>query len=206
MLLLALVVPWTAMAQNPQLNEGFDGSTFPPKDWSTIHVLGGRYWERKTDSYNSQPASAFVQYDNTGNGNHSNNYLVTPKLVPAEGEALNFYIKANGTWSGTTVTVELSTTTATADAFTTTLDSYTSGSISTSWTQITIPASLLESYENQEIYIAFHVDDYNGAGIYIDDVSGVSLYVPCCPNPSNLACTEYTATTATFTCSPIVSS
>ena len=188
---LVALLPWAVNAQIPQLNEGFEGTTFPPQDWTPIHVSGAKEWVRTTSYYKTGSASAQMQYATSGH----ENYLVTPKLVPEDGEALSFYVSAQS-YSGTTVTIEVSTTTPTASAFTTTLATYTTGSstanyIGTSsistWVQKTISADLLEPYVGQEIYIAFHVVDENGSHVCIDDVTGVSLYVPSCPKPTGLA-------------------
>lgn len=191
----ALLAPLGLRAQT-QLNEGFEGTTFPPQDWTPIHVSGAKEWVRTTSYYKTGSASAQMQYATSGH----ENYLVTPKLVPEDGEALSFYVSAQS-YSGTTVTIEVSTTTPTASAFTTTLATYTTGSstanyigtnsIST-WVQKTISADLLEPYVGQEIYIAFHVVDNNGSHVCIDDVTGVSLYVPSCPKPTDFACTAAT--------------
>lgn len=197
MLLLALLAPWAANAQTV-LNEGFESTTFPPTDWTPIHVSGSSNWARNTAYYNTGSACAYIAYAYSSH----ENYLVTPKLTPGTGESFTFYIKqTNASWTGTTITVEVSTTTATADAFTSTLATYTSGSggdLSTTFAQKSID---LSDYVGQNIYIAFHAVDNNGNNICIDDVSGVSLYIPSCPKPTDFACTAATgdpAPSATF--------
>ena len=191
MLLCAFFAPWAANGQNrTQLNEGFDNS-FPPAKWSTIHVSGTKYWEQKTDYKHDGTASAAVQYATYSH----ENWLVTPQLAPAANEALTFYVSSQ-TYSGTTLYVMLSTTTSTTDAFTVTLASYTSGSGGTigstslsNFVEKTIPASALESYVGQPIYIAFRVVDNDGSWIYLDDVSGLSIYVAPYPKPTDFQMT-----------------
>ena len=200
MLLCAFFAPWAAMGQNrTQLNEGFDNN-FPPEEWSTIHVSGAKYWEQKTNYYHGGSASAAVQYAT----NSHENWLVTPQLAPAANEALTFYVSSQ-TYAGTTLYVMLSTTTPTTDAFTVTLASYTSGNSGTigstslsTFVEKTIPASDLESYVGQPIYIAFRVVDNDGSWIYLDDVSGLSIYVPPYPKPTALIVDEVTDNSATI--------
>ena len=181
---LVALLPWAVNAQIPQLNEGFEGTTFPPQDWTPIHVSGSSNWQRNTSHHNSDAACAYIAYASSG----AENYLVTPKLAPQDGESFSFYIKqTNYSWSGTTITIEVSTTTADAASFTTTLATYQSGSGGDLSTSFDLKNLDLSDYVGQNIFIAIHVTDNNGNNICIDDVSGVSLYVPSCPKPTGLA-------------------
>ena len=101
MLLLAIGLPWAAMAQN-QLNEGFESTTFPPTDWEAIHVSGTNSWARYTSYKHTGDASAYTHWASNGH----ENYLITPMLVPATGESLSFYVSAQSN-SGTTLKIEL---------------------------------------------------------------------------------------------------
>ena len=182
--LMLLCLSGAVNAQIPQLNEGFEGTTFPPQDWTPIHVSGSSNWQRNTSYHNSDAACAYIAYASSG----AENYLVTPKLAPQDGESFSFYIKqTNSSWSGTTITIEVSTTDATAASFTTVLATYTSGSSGNLSTSFAPKSIDLSAYVGQEIFIAFHVVDDNGNNICIDDVTGVSLYVPSCPKPTGLA-------------------
>ena len=196
MMLLALFAPWAAFAQDrSQLNEGFESTTFPPTDWTTIHVSGSNSWARYTGYKHTGDASAYAHWASDGH----ENYLITPQLAPAVDEALTFYVSAQS-YAGTTLKVELSTTTATAAAFTTTLATYTTGSSGTIGT--TSPSTFVEktinlsSYVGQQIYIAFHVIDSNGGDVIIDDITGVTIYVPAYPKPSNVRTGTVTDQTA----------
>ena len=76
-LLLALLC--SAHSWGEQLNEGFEGATFPPTDWNSIHVSGTSNWTRAgSDGYVSPRGSKYakVAYANSGH----NNYLITPQL------------------------------------------------------------------------------------------------------------------------------
>ena len=190
---LAVLAPLGLRAQNTQLNEGFEGTTFPPDDWTTIHVSGTNAWARSTGTGNAS-SSAFAYRKDVSGGYED--YLITPKLVPQSGEELSFYLASQYAYdyAGTTLTIEISTTTPDVSAFTNVLATYTSGSSgnfetsgSSDWVSKTVDVS---AYVGQEIYIAFHAKDigYN-ADVRIDDVTGVSLYVPACPKPTGLAAT-----------------
>lgn len=183
MFFVALLCSVSLSVSAQTLNEGFENTSFPPADWSTIQVSGSVNWIRSTAAKHAGSASAYVNYATSGH----ENYLVTPKLTPAADESLSFYV-ASENYAGTTLTVEVSTTDATAAAFTTVLATYTTGSSGTigttstsSWVEKTID---LTDYVGQNIYIAFHVVDDNGSAIYVDDVTGVTLFVPSCPAPT----------------------
>lgn len=196
-MLLSAVFGGTAWGQN-QLNEGFDGEEFPPTDWTTIHVSGEPEWKRYTPiHYGDDGASATVWRG----GEVTENYLITPLLVPQEGESLSFYVSAQS-WPGTTLYVKLSTTTPTVGAFSTTLATYTTGSEGTIGTtndeNFVNHVVSLTGYEGQHIYLAFHVYEDDGSNIYLDNISGVTKYVPTCPRPINLDCNLFSSTSATL--------
>lgn len=177
-LMLALCVPW---AHGQTLNEGFESTTFPPDDWTSIHVSGA-------NSFGVNTSAAYVKWASNGH----ENYLVTPQLAPKIGESLMFNVKSEN-YSGTTLTIEVSTTGNAAADFTTTLATY-STPISTSYAQKTID---LSAYVGQRIYIAFHVVDHNGGSVWIDDVSDVSLYLPACSPLQSLYASDVTRTSLT---------
>ena len=185
LLTVMLCLPLTLRAE--QLNESFEDATFAPDGWTAIHISGSKSWERNSSYHHEGAACAYVMY--ASSPGHEN-YLVTPKLLPADGESMSFYV-ASQSYSGTTLTIEVSTTTAEAASFTTTLATYTTGSSGTigttstsSWVEKVID---LSAYAGQEIYVAFHVVDGNGSSLYLDDVTGVSIKEDACPRPKNLA-------------------
>ena len=158
----------TAAGIQANLSEGFEGTTFAPEGWNTINVSGSSTWQRNTSYKNSGTASAYVNWASSGH----ENYLISPAYTPGTGEQLSFYVSSQ-TWAGTTLTVEVSTTTAEASAFTQTLATYTtgySGTIGSTDPSTFVQKTLdLSAYAGQQIYIAFHVVDNNGSGIYLDD-------------------------------------
>lgn len=64
-LALSLLLLGTANAQN-QLDEGFEGSTFPPEDWTTIHVSGTNAWARNTGTGNASSSAFAYRKDVSG--------------------------------------------------------------------------------------------------------------------------------------------
>ena len=186
-LMALVVVPWVTQAQ--VLNEGFEGG-WPPDDWTTIHVSGSGAWSKGTSSGGHNGSSAFAYRSDVSGG--FEDYLITPQLAPVAGDELSFYLASQyaASYPGTVITVEVSTTTPTVDAFTTVLATYDGSfaSSATSWVNKTVDVS---DYIGQAIYIAFHVVDPSyDADVRIDDVSGVSLYVPACATPNNLLVSE----------------
>ncbi len=190
LLSLAALLFAPAVATAQALNEGFEDSSFPPDGWTTIHVSGSNAWARNTGTGNNS-SSAFAYRKDVSGG--YNDYLITPLLAPASGDSLSFWLASQFSYNyaGTTLTIEVSTTTPTADAFTTTLATYESGSSgsfgtsgSTDWVNKKVD---LSAYAGQQIYIAFHAVDvgYN-ADVRIDDVTGTSIVLASCVKPKNL--------------------
>lgn len=190
-LLAALFLPLATHAQET-LNEGFEN--WPPEEWTIIHVSGSSNWETNTTAHSGSKAAS-INYATSGH----ENYLITPRLTPVAGDNLSFFATAQQ-YAGTTLTIEVSTTTPEAAAFGTVLATYTSGDEGTlgttslgTWVNKTID---LSSYAGQNIYIAFHVVDNNGGRLNIDDVTGVHLYVPSCPKVNNLTAGNITTESA----------
>ncbi|MDY6406185.1 MAG: choice-of-anchor J domain-containing protein, partial [Bacteroidales bacterium] len=199
MMFMAALMCSVSMSVSAQvLNEGFEDSSFPPEDWSAIHVRGVVEWTRNTSYKHAGDASAYANYD--ASAGHED-YLVTPKLTPAAGDTLSFFV-ASQSYAGTSLSIEVSTTDAAAASFTTVLETYTtggSGTIGTTspsmWVEKRIP---MEDYVGQDIFIAFHITDDNGSAVYIDDVTGVTLHVVTCPKPATIAVSNITEASATI--------
>lgn len=190
-LLAALFLPLATHAQET-LNEGFEN--WPPEEWTIIHVSGSSNWGTNTTAHSGSKAAS-INYATSGH----ENYLITPRLTPVAGDNLSFFATAQQ-YAGTTLTIEVSTTTPEAAAFGTVLATYTSGDEGTlgttslgTWVNKTID---LSSYAGQNIYIAFHVVDNDGGRLNIDDVTGVHQYVPSCPKVNNLTAGNITTESA----------
>ncbi|HHT03086.1 MAG TPA: hypothetical protein GX005_02045, partial [Bacteroidales bacterium] len=92
MAILIAIQGWTQVT----LNEGFEGSAFPPEDWTKVTTQGTVSWERLTSSSPRGTASASVNYQSP---NHTN-YLITPKLnVTAGLDTISFWVKCPNYYS-----------------------------------------------------------------------------------------------------------
>ena len=176
------------------LNEGFEGATFPPEDWKSIHVVGSVSWQRWTGNTPIGDASAGV------NVSYSSpvpeNLLITPKCAITSGaDTLKFVYKTPyySYWGSVTFSVLVSTVDDEVSSFNTTLFSITSD-IPSNWTQVNIP---LNQYVGQNVFIAFKVKINSMAGsvILIDNVTGLNLFVPSCPKPRNVLASNSTSNT-----------
>ena len=167
------------------LNEGFEGTTFPPDDWAKVTTQGTEAWERYTSDAPRGLACASVNYDDP---NHTN-YLITPKLiVSSDQDSIVYWVKTSYDFGGTTLNVLVSTTDNAVTSFSTT-SLQTVSTLSESWVRKSIP---LTNYIGQEIYIAFQVVDFYGSRVMLDDVTGPELFVPACPKPTALSASNPT--------------
>ena len=186
--LIAILLAITGFSQTT-LNEGFEGSAFPPTDWTTIHVSGSYSWARTTDYHHNGSACAYMHYTTGGN-----NWLITPKLVVAStADSLAFWAK-KGSSGTTTISIKVSTTTLDTNSFGASIATYTPENLTTTFQRFSVP---LSAYVGQNVYVAFQVIDANGIHTYIDDVTGPTLFVPSCPTPQNLAVKNLSSNGAT---------
>src|SRR5574344_2109958 len=190
-LLMALMLAISGFSQT-NLNEGFEGTTFPPGDWTQSNVSGSP-WAYNTEESNGGSHSVYFPYQN------GESWLITPQLsITASNHTLTFYAKGDFDDAGATLSVQVSTTNNSVSSFlATALNTLSSGSsLTTSWTQITVD---LSSYIGQTIYVGFHATCINYASsIYIDDVAGPELYLPSCLKPTNLVASNVVQTSATL--------
>ncbi|MDY4789766.1 MAG: choice-of-anchor J domain-containing protein, partial [Bacteroidales bacterium] len=176
--LLAMIFAIQSYSQ-ATLNEGFEGTTFPPDDWTKVTTQGTEAWERYTSDAPRGLACASVNYDDPSHIN----YLITPKLiVSSDQDSIVYWVKTSYDWGGTTLNVLVSTTDNAVTSFSTT-SLQTVSTLSESWVRKSIP---LTNYIGEEIYIAFQVVDDFGSRVMLDDVTGPELFVPACPRPRAL--------------------
>lgn len=161
-----------------QLNEGFEGNTFPPPGWDTVNVQGTALWVSSNDKVHTGANAAYAQYE-TQTSTIADNWLITPKIYNIQsGDNLDFWAVAKYTDPDVagqyfdTLYVMVSTASKSLTDFTTTLQKivvYTVGS----YTHYTIP---IGSFAGQNIYIAFRHYQKEGDGVFIDDVkAGTAL-------------------------------
>jgi hypothetical protein len=167
MFLLLILTPVFAA-----LSEGFEGTTFPPTGWSVINGGDANTWISGTTAH-SGSKGAKINYGSTAH----NDYLITPKLAPsAENYTISFWAKNYSTSYIDLFNVVLSTTTADAASFTTTLASNVGPG--TSWTQYSYN---LSAYVGQNVYVALQAISTDKYYLYVDDFAGPDLFVPAEP-------------------------
>ena len=187
-----MLLPFAMQGQN--LSEGFESTTFPPDGWATVHVSGSSSWQRSTGY--SHSGSACARRGDVSGG--YNDWLISPQLAPETGDSLAFFLASEyaSEYAGTTLTVEVSTTTTATSAFTV-VATWTSGPSGTFGTEAdddwVRKAVDLSAYDGQYIYVAIHAVDvgYN-ADVLIDDITGPEVVVPTCLPVQNLAITGTT--------------
>jgi len=175
LLFLILVLAFNNLAF-AQLNESFEGDWLP-FDWIIIDNDGGY---TITNTFSDISAHT---------GNHGANatgcyddYLITPKLLPTTGDnTFGYWVNCLHSYYSNSFEIMVSTTGTAIDDFTQIAD-YPAFNITT-WTHQT---ENLSAYNNQEIFVAIHVNGstswHNDFGF--DDITGPALFVPSCQHTS----------------------
>jgi hypothetical protein len=174
-LLLAFAL-FSVFITNAQLNEDFDGGTFPPVGWIVAQTgNSGSTWQATTASMGSAAngsTAAFLPWQ-TGSG-PQNDYLISKQFTPtATNRILSYYVRTYQPISqGSVLRILVST-----DSVQNNLASY---------TMVSGPFydyydvwhggyqhmyADLSNYIGQQIYVAFHIDQFNGDDWSIDAIS-----------------------------------
>ena len=192
-LLMALLVPWAANAQQAlPYSYGFEDNDLSTDGWTTQNPSGydasefGIYSAAaRTGDYGFRFSSYNDNYDHT-------QYLISPELSATTGVVVQFYYKASSTYGTEIFKVGYSTTDAEISSFTFGSEISTS---STSWTlsdEFTFPANTK--------YVAVYYYAKYQYRLYVDDFS---FTVPSsCPKPTLSQEVATTATTATVSWTP----
>lgn len=181
------------------LSESFEGD-FPPQGWTALHTDGLTDWEQTNSTIYCNGAYNGSHFVMIGAG-QGDNYLITPKLHPAAGDSIVFYmgIESAGYNLSNLTTVEVSTTGYAPENFTTirtlTVADFTSDN---SWHRFALS---LSAYEGQTIYLAFHnvvspESMFGGGELYLDYVNGPMAEIPACAPPTALTSSNITGTSA----------
>ncbi len=156
-----------------QLNEGFEGNTFPPPGWTITDVQGPIGWVSSTDEAHSGSTSAFINYEATGPGE---DWLKTPQIFSIQsGDNVTFWLKNQfaQAYPPDNLEILVSTTNNQNASFTNSIGNIDiSTLLSGGWVQFSYS---LSAFAGQNIYIAFKHTDNMGSGVYLDDVSAGSL-------------------------------
>ncbi|MEO0091501.1 MAG: choice-of-anchor J domain-containing protein [candidate division WOR-3 bacterium] len=154
------------------LNESFTGTTFPPLGWKVINNDGGaQTWERYTTNFYTTPACVSSRYE--GPSLRNDDWLITPRLKCSEMtyDTLKFwYRKSTAMGNPESLEVRLSTTGNNIDDFTILL--WGNKFTNTSYILRTIS---LDTFDGQEIYIAFVNKGLYGDRINLDDITGPEI-------------------------------
>ena len=181
--LLSLLVMGVGYGQTI-LSEGFENLSMPPSgwtEWAECDECEPESWYGWTLDNHSHSGnrSAFVDFAYPG---HSS-YLITPHLHISNGTILSFWYADQypGSIASTTLTVEISTTYNDPYSFT----PLQTISLPTTAYQFELALVDLSAYAGQNVYIAFHVEDQYGTGVYIDDVTVGAT--PSCLPPTDVS-------------------
>ena len=151
------------------LNEGFEGTTFPPEEWQTA----GNAWQRYTSYYHTGTACVKSGYSPTGDW-----WLITPRLTPQAGaNTLTFWYRDYSSSTGWDYVDEytyvmVSTTNTAVESFTQTVWTGDYLQFTETWQQASVD---LSAYNGQNIYIAFKSVHTGGNYRMVDDVTGINL-------------------------------
>ena len=170
--LLMTLLSLSGYSQITSLEEGFE-NTFPPDGWE-IKGTKTSQWSAHSYYYHTGYYCARHNYDYSG----CSNFLITPQIAAKTGMTLSFYAKLGNInfADDSKLYIEVSTSTSDTANFT----QIQAIDLSDTYQKYDID---LSEYNGQNIYIAFHVVDNNGIGIYVDDV-----FIPNvdCPAPTDI--------------------
>ncbi len=171
-LLLLLLVFFAFSQGKAQFYEGFEGGTYVPEtgDWNLASgnwkisdngIGAGFSWEPNTivatPAYQVDGAvAAYINRENIGMGNTSEDWLVTPAVsVPSDG-ALSFYTRTTTSGDqGTDYQVLVSTTSQTDHSSFVPIAYWNEGSLTATFNIYERKSISLDAYVGQSVYIAF---------------------------------------------------
>ena len=169
LLLFLFVLVAINLTHGQNLNEGFEGATFPPTGWSVINLGDANTWVRSTSYMRTGVACAYIAYTATAH----NDFLVTPQLAPAAGNStISFWASNYSTSFPEQFNVLLSTTGNAAANFTVTIASGVTPPGSQVYTQYTYN---LSAYIGQNVYVAIQSISTDEYYLMVDDVLGPPL-------------------------------
>lgn len=184
LLTLTLLACFATSAWAIDLNESFDGTTFPPVAWQSFETgQGVNLWHRGTINEHSGNGVAVVSEENLAGGDVAARWLISPQLHVNSGtDEISYWVRTLFSFvtDNDSLYVLLSTTDAQPASFTTTLAQYLCGSGGAFQNTYVNYTHNLATWVGQDIYIAFLHRDEGGGGneVYLDDVTGPELLAP----------------------------
>ena len=154
------------------LYEGFEGTEFPPTDWTIVNNDGGSYnWARQTSYYHTGVACAFSHWESSTLRN--DDWLITPRISIGSNDSVSFWGRAYSTTWPESLEVRLSTTTNDVSAFTHLL--WAGSFLTADWQQISVE---LGKFARGKVYIAFVNKGLNEFYLMVDDITVLSYAGP----------------------------
>jgi len=160
------------------LNEGFEDSEFPPIGWTILALQGDQTPVlHETGGACGSSHSAVIRDNQYWYCGHSDRYFISPRLSPAPGDSLIFWLRTSPDYYNNTFTLEVSTGGLATWEFSV-LRSFSVSDFQTSgWIRFAV---WMGQFAGQNVYVAFHDAQDEGTAVCIDEVSGVRLYRPPC--------------------------
>lgn len=182
-----------------QFTESFEGSAELPAGWAVINGGDANQTWVIADLSDSELVAqegtniATILYDSAAH----DDYLITPAVTVTDGvsDILSFWARSRDADYPEVISVKLSTTDATAAAFTTTLIAEVAPASGTAFYNYSYD---LSDYEGQTVYIAFHSETTDMFAFDLDVVSVSDANVVGCSAPTGFTVIEPAPTTTTF--------
>lgn len=188
------------MIANAQFFQNFDNAQTIPTGctvlnggdsnaWTIVNFTGGNI------SAYSGTNTASIGYSSTAH----NDYLVTPAITVTSGvsDFLSFYARSRDPQYPETISIKISTTTPTADAFTKTLAASVAPASGAAFYKYSYS---LSEYVGQTIYVGFYSTTTDQFFFDIDDVFNGAT--PSCDAPSSISVSGITSNSANITWTP----
>ncbi|GGG63183.1 T9SS-dependent choice-of-anchor J family protein [Epilithonimonas arachidiradicis] len=197
LLLALLAIPSIATAQFLQ---NFDASATLPAGWTALNGGDTNTWA--IVNYTGGNISAYSGTNTVSIGYSStahNDYLVTPAITVTAGvsDFLSFYARSRDPLYPETISVKISTTTPTADAFTKTLAASVAPASGATFYKYSYN---LSEYVGQTIYVGFYSTTTDQFYFDIDDVFNGAI--PSCDVPSTISVSGVTSNSANISWTP----
>jgi hypothetical protein len=178
---LRLILLLSSLQGNSQFYEGFEGDTFPPAGWLvTDNGVGtANSWVRSNFLPNTGNWSAFMDRENVGMGNTSQDWLISPQLLFVANSKLKFSSRTSLAGNqGTLYQIRFSTSAIQNDLSSyTVLQTYTENDLNSNYSNYEEKTIDLSALAGQSGYIAFVMiytqptNNLGGDRWYLDDIN-----------------------------------
>jgi len=182
LLLVGLAITSQTFAQ---FSQSFEGGTTTPAGWTVINGGDANTWQIQSLATSNalQAQNGTNMYSISYGSTAHNDYLVTPQFTVTAGvtDKLTFWGRSRDPFYPETISIKVSTSTATAAAFTTNLVPLIAPQSGSNFYKFTVD---LANFAGQAIYIGFHSETTDKFAFDIDNVvlgSTVSCLEPTSP-------------------------